>query len=539
MADPTAVESSHWHARFGPLLSEAETRLGGEQPNLVQMADLQIIPMPNGSLSVAEVSKHIGFPVHRTYFISDVPTGQGRGGHGHRNLRQCFVCVKGTVNLVITRGERTQTIRLGVTPQAAIVGRGCWRDLNDFSADAVVLVMASEEYDEADYIRDRADFVAWERGEATVTAVPYLDLARQADAIGPEIELAMRRVMKSGRFIGGAEVERFESAFATYCGAEHMVGVGNGLDALSLTLRAWGIGPGDEVVTPAHTFIATALAIEAVGATAVLVDVEAGTGLIDVDRAAEAITSRTRALLPVHLYGHPADMDGLRGVLGNRDVPILEDAAQAHGARYKGRPCGGLGDAAAFSFYPTKNLGALGDGGGVVTGDPLCANRVRRLANYGSAAKYVHEIFGGNSRLDPLHAAVLSVKLERLDAWNQRRRDLAALYLEGLAGIEGLLLPAVRAWAEPVWHVFAVRAPGRRDALQAYLESHGVGTNIHYPTPLHLQPCYAGRWSPGAFPVAEALGASLLSLPLDPLHTDSEIQFVIDKVRVFFGPKPW
>jgi dTDP-3-amino-3,4,6-trideoxy-alpha-D-glucose transaminase len=530
-----AGDQSHWHAHFGPLLTEAQSRLG-ETVSLVRMTDLQIIPMPNGSLSIAEVSKHIGFPVHRTYFITDVPAGEGRGAHGHRNLRQCFVCLKGRVNLAVTRGETTQTVRLGATPQAAVVGPGCWRDLSNFSPGAVVFVMASEEYDEADYIRDPAEFAAWERGETAVTSVPYVDLARQAKEIGPELELAMRRVVKSGRFIGGGEVERFEETFAAYCGGEHMVGVGNGLEALSLILRAWGIGPGDEVITPAHTFIATALAVDAVGATPVLVDVEADTGLIDVDLTARAITERTRAVLPVHLYGHPADMDGLRAVLGDRDIFILEDAAQAHGARYKGRRCGGLGDAAAFSFYPTKNLGALGDGGAIVTDDGPCADRARRLANYGSAAKYVHEVIGGNSRLDPLQAAVLSVKLERLDRWNERRRALAALYLDGLAGIDGLCLPAVRSWAEPVWHVFAVRAPGRRDALQAYLETNGVGVNIHYPTPVHLQPCYAGRWRRGQFPVAEAFGDSLLSLPLDPHHTASEIGFVIDKVRAFFRP---
>jgi dTDP-4-amino-4,6-dideoxygalactose transaminase len=313
-----------------------------------------------------------------------------------------------------------------------------------------------------------------------------------------------------------------------------MVGVGNGLEALSLALRAWNVGPGDEVIAPAHTFIATALAIDAVGATPVLVDVEPDTGLIDPRLVAEAITPRTRALLPVHLYGHPVDMDGLTAAAGH--LPIIEDAAQAHGALYKGRRCGALGEAAAFSFYPTKNLGALGDGGGIVFDDPARAFAARRLANYGSTAKYVHEALGTNSRLDPIQAAVLSVKLERLDAWNARRRTLAALYLDGLSDVDGLDLPAVRPWAEPVWHVFAVRAPGRRDALQAWLEAGGVGTNIHYPTPVHLQPCYAGRWRSGQFPVAEALGASLLSLPLDPSHTDSEIRFVIDRVRAFFRP---
>jgi dTDP-4-amino-4,6-dideoxygalactose transaminase len=286
---------------------------------------------------------------------------------------------------------------------------------------------------------------------------------------------------------------------------------------------------------PAHTFVATAMAVEDVGAEVVLVDVEADTGLMDVARLESAIGARTRAVIPVHLYGQAVDMDGLARAVGGLDIRILEVACQAHGARYKGRRCGSLGDAAAYSFYPTKNLGALGDGGALATGSADLAERVRMLANYGSAEKYDHRVLGRNSRLDPLQAAVLAVKLDRLDAWNARRGQLALRYFMGLAGVRGVELPAVRGWAEPVWHVFAIRAPGVRDALQAHLAANGVGTNIHYPTPVHLQPCYAGRWRKGQFPVAEALADSLLSLPLDPTHTDREIDFVIDRVREFFG----
>jgi dTDP-4-amino-4,6-dideoxygalactose transaminase len=267
----------------------------------------------------------------------------------------------------------------------------------------------------------------------------------------------------------------------------------------------------------------------------VLADVEADTGLMDMRLMADLITSRTRAVVPVHLYGQPADMDGLRAAIGARDIKILEDAAQAHGARYKGRRCGALGDAAAFSFYPTKNLGALGDGGALVTSDTEMADAARMIANYGSAEKYRHEILGRNSRLDPLQAAVLSLKLEHLDAWNARRSQLALRYFLGLTDVRGLELPSVRGWAEPVWHVFPVRAPGVRDELQAFLAEHGVGTNIHYPIPVHLQPCYQGRWREGDFPVAEALAKSLLSLPLDPMHTDREIDLVIRRVREFFS----
>jgi dTDP-4-amino-4,6-dideoxygalactose transaminase len=516
-------------------LRETESPSGVAAAAIVQLVELQTIPMVNGILGVAEVSRHIGFPVHRAYYIRDVPAGESRGGHGHRALRQCFLCLRGSAQLSVSRGGRTQVVELCRPSQAAVVGPGCWRDLSDFSEDSVIIVLASEEYDEADYIRDHGDFSRWDAGDEPVHEVPYLDLARGARDIGPELELAMRRVLKSGRFIGGDEVARFERDFADLCGAEAAVGVGNGLDALSLALRAWGVGPGDEVIVPAHTFIASALAVEDAGASPVLVDVEPDTGLMDMRQVAGAIGERTRAVMPVHLYGHPVDMDGLAAAIDGRDIKVLEDACQAHGALYRGRSCGSLGDAAAFSFYPTKNLGALGDGGAVTTPDAALAERVRLLANYGSRQKYLHEVAGRNSRLDPLQAAVLGVKLTHLELWNARRSELALRYLAGLADVRDLGLPPVRGWAQPVWHVFAVRAPGVRDALQDFLAARGVGSNIHYPIPVHLQPCYRGRWAAGDFPVAERLAASVLSLPLDATHSNREIDFVIDRVREFFG----
>jgi dTDP-4-amino-4,6-dideoxygalactose transaminase len=523
---------AHKHAL--PVAEPVASAADAVEP-IVRLVELQTIPMQNGILGVAEVSKHIGFPVHRAYYIRDVPTGSSRGAHGHRHLRQCFLCLRGSVRLTLMRGGRQETVTLDRPSQAAVVGAGCWRDLSDFSEDSVVIVLASDEYDEADYIRDYAEFLRWDAGREPVTSVPYLDLARGTQALAAEIELAMRRVVRSGRLIGGPEVEAFEAEFAAYCGAGEMVGCGNGLDALILALKAWDIGPGDEVIVPAHTFIATALAVDEVGATPVLVDVEPDTGLIDVGRVAEAITPNTRAIIPVHLYGHPIDMDRLAAVIAGRDIKVLEDACQAHGARYKGRRCGSLGHAAAFSFYPTKNLGGLGDGGAVTTRDAGLAGRVRMLANYGSREKYRHEVIGRNSRLDPLQAAVLGAKLGHLDAWNARRSELALRYFLGLSDVRALQLPAVRAWAEPVWHVYPVRAPGVRDQLQAFLAERGIGTNIHYPEPVHLQACYAGRWSKGDFPVAEALAESLLSLPLDPTHTNREIDLVIARVREFFG----
>jgi len=246
--------------------------------------------MPNGILGVAEVSKHIGFPVHRAYYIRDVPTGDGRGSHGHKALRQCFLCLRGSVTITIEKHGRKETVRLDRPSQAAVVSAGCWRDLSDFSHDSVIIVLASDEYDESDYIRDHAEFVRWDKGDEPVTAVPYLDLQRGSRALGAEMELAMRRVLRSGQLIGGPELAAFETRFADYCEADHMVGLGNGLDALVLALRAWGIGPGDEVIVPAHTFVASALAVDEVGADLVLVDVEPDTGLMDMGKLDKAIT---------------------------------------------------------------------------------------------------------------------------------------------------------------------------------------------------------------------------------------------------------
>ena len=365
--------------------------------------------------------------------------------------------------------------------------------------------------------------------------IPFVDLRAQYLSIKDEVDAAIQNILNTTQFTLGSEVAAFEEEFAAYSGAKIGVGVNNGTSALHLALLAAGVGPGDEVITVPFTFVASVAAIHYTGAKAVLVDIDPVTYTMDPAGIEAAITPRTKAIVPVHLYGQPADIDGLRAAIGGRDIKILEDAAQAHGARYKGRRCGALGDAAAFSFYPTKNLGALGDGGALVTSDAGTADAARMIANYGSAEKYRHEILGRNSRLDPLQAAVLSLKLEHLDAWNARRSQLALRYFLGLSDVRGLELPSVRGWAEPVWHVFAVRAPGVRDDLQAFLASHGVGTNIHYPIPVHLQPCYAGRWREGDFPVAEALAKSLLSLPLDPMHTDREIDLVIRRVREFFN----
>ena len=336
--------------------------------------------------------------------------------------------------------------------------------------------------------------------------------------------------MASGWYIGGPEVEAFEQEFAAYTQAQHCIGVANGLDALHLALRAIDVGPGDEVIVPSNTYIATWLAVSQCGATPVPVEPDARTFNIDPARIESAITPRTRVILPVHLYGQPADMDPVLAIARKYRLRVLEDGAQAHGARYKGQRLGAHGDAVAWSFYPGKNLGAMGDGGAVTTNDAQIADRIRVLRNYGSRVKYVCEVKGYNSRLDPLQAAILRVKLTRLDEWNARRSAIAQRYQRDLVGC-GMTLPHVPDWAEPVWHLYVVLYP-RRDALQQELTDAGVGTLIHYPIPPHRQQAYAqAGWGPGAFPIAERMADEVLSLPMGPHLQTGQLDAVLAASR--------
>ena len=362
--------------------------------------------------------------------------------------------------------------------------------------------------------------------------VPFLDIGAATAEIRLELDDALGRVLTSGWYILGSEVEAFEREFAAYVGAEHCVGVGNGFDAIELALRALGVAAGDEVIVPSNTYIATWLAVTRLGARVVPVEPNLGTYNVDPDLIEDAITPRTRAIVAVHLYGHPADMDSLQRIASTRGLWLVEDAAQAHGASSNGRKAGVLGDAAAWSFYPTKNLGALGDGGAVTTNDPDVADRVRVLRNYGSRTKYVNEIRGVNSRLDELQAAVLRLKLPLLNGWNERRRRVAKRYIEGLRGT-ALTLPSTPPGVDPVWHLFVVRSDAR-DRLREHLTKNGVQTLIHYPIPPHLQAAYADLgYSVGAFPIAERLHHEMLSLPIGPHLTDGQVRDVIAAVRSF------
>lgn len=359
--------------------------------------------------------------------------------------------------------------------------------------------------------------------------VPFLSLAPVYDEIAGELDAAFRRTMRSGWFILGEEVERFERAFATFCGAAHCVGVGNGLDALTLALKAWEIGGGDEVIVPSNTYIATWLAATHAGARPVPVEPDPATYNLDPARIESAITSRTRAIIAVHLYGQAADMTAIREIAARRGVHLLEDAAQAAGARHRGAAAGVLGDAAGFSFYPGKNLGAFGDAGAVVTNDATLADRVRVLRNYGSRIKYRNEVKGFNSRLDTLQAALLGPRLAILGEWNARRARIAARYLDSLRDT-GLLLPRVSAGNEHTWHLFVVRSR-RRDDLQKALAARGVETLIHYPVPPHLQPAYADLGHKrGDFPISEAIHGEVLSLPMGPHLSEAQVDHVIASV---------
>jgi dTDP-3-amino-3,4,6-trideoxy-alpha-D-glucose transaminase len=364
--------------------------------------------------------------------------------------------------------------------------------------------------------------------------IPFLDVPAAYAELRDELDDAARRVMASGQYILGPEVTAFEEEFAAYCGTRHAIGVGSGLDALRLILLGYGVGHRDEVIVPSNTFIATWLAVSQAGATPVPVEPDPETHNITAQAVEAVLTPSTKAIMPVHLYGQAADMDGLVALGRDRGIPVIEDAAQAQGARYRGRRTGGLGDAAGFSFYPGKNLGAMGDAGAVTTDDDALAERVRMLRNYGSKVKYHHDVPGLNTRLDSLQAAVLRIKLRRLDDWNERRRAVAARYLERLAAVEGLVLPAVADWAEPVWHLFVVRHP-QRDALQGRLAAAGIDTIIHYPIPPHLSGAYATRFAGGGLPVTERLANEVLSLPMGPHLPLEDAEHVAEAVRDAVG----
>jgi dTDP-4-amino-4,6-dideoxygalactose transaminase len=368
-----------------------------------------------------------------------------------------------------------------------------------------------------------------------MTRIPYLDLKAVNAEIQSELDRAYAQVMASGWYILGKAVEAFEGAFADYLGVRHCVGVGNGLEALHMILRAYGIGPGDEVIVPSNTYIATWLAVTYAGATPIPVEPDPQSYNLDPNRIEASLTENTRAILPVHLYGQAADMSPIMAIASRRDLVVIEDAAQAHGAFDQGRRCGRLGHAAGFSFYPGKNLGALGDAGAVTTDDDSLAEKVRALRNYGSKKKYHNEVLGFNSRLDELQAAFLSVKLPHLDGWNDHRRQIAEVYTAAFRQISELTVPRTLEPESHVWHIYPLRC-SQRDGLQAHLERAGIGTLIHYPIPPHLSEAYAFLgFTQGDFPIAETIAQTELSLPISPVMTMDEVEAVVGAILDYFG----
>lgn len=362
--------------------------------------------------------------------------------------------------------------------------------------------------------------------------IPFVSFLAMEKELNNEIHEAFERVFNRSWYIGGVEDESFEKKFAEFCGSQYCVGTGNGLDALMLALKAFGIGEGDEVIVPSNTYIATALAVTYVGATPVLVEPDIRTFNMNPELIEEAITSKTKAIMPVHLYGQACDMDNIMDIAHKYNLRVVEDCAQAHGATYKGKKVGTFGDVAGFSFYPGKNLGALGDAGAIVTNEKKLADKIRALGNYGSDYKYHHIYKGNNSRLDELQAAFLSVKLPYLDKMNSERRRIANRYLSEIKN-NRIILPLVPDYAVPVWHIFGIRCE-ERDLLDKYLRNAGIGTNKHYPIPIHLQECYKDLgFRRGDFPISEEISNTELSLPMYYGMTDDEISYVIKMLNKF------
>lgn len=364
-------------------------------------------------------------------------------------------------------------------------------------------------------------------------AIPFVDLQAQYQTIKSEIDPAVHRVLDKGDYILGQAVRDFEAAFATYCEAEYAIGVDSGYSALELALIGLGVGPGDEVITAANTFVATVLAIHNTGATPVLVDMHPDFYTLDPDKLEAAITPKTKAIMPVHLYGQTVDMDPILAVAEKHGLYVVEDAAQAHGERYKGRRIGSIGHAAGFSFYPGKNLGAYGDGGAVVTNDADLAERIVLLRNLGQKVKYHHIVKGFNNRLDTIQAAVLGVKLNHLDGWNAGRRQAAAWYSEQLAGLP-VKTPQTAVYAEHVFHLYVIEVPSKRQELQEYLKAHGIASGLHYPIPIHCLEAFAELpYSKGDFPHTEAAAGKILSLPMFAELTKEDVTFVADHIGKF------
>ena len=504
-----------------------------DQPIIVP---LQQIKQPTGELIIAEVNKAIPFTPKRQYALVTNEKPARRGAHSHKALEQFMICLTGQCEIELEGAVGKIQFALTDNHSGLYIPPGYWRDIK-LAPNTCLSVLASEMYDEEDYIRNYDAFKNWLKHQSVVSSVPFIALDRCHSTLKLDLQLGLDREIDNNQLILGNSVTQFEANFAQYCDAQHAISCGNGLDALTLALKAAGIGAGDEVIVPANSFIATALAVEAAGATSVFIDCDLQTYGMDVEALENVITEKTAAIIPVHLYGIPVDMEKIMAIAEKHHLFVLEDAAQAHGALYKGHKVGSLGHAAALSFYPTKNLGALGDGGIIVANDIAIADKARLLANYGSKQKYHYETKGVNSRLDSLQAAFLNTKLPYLDSWNQKRRELATIYFNELSQIAAITLPTIAKNIEPVWHVFPIMLKDHqtREKLLQALQQQNIGTNIHYPIPIHQSHAYGLNIS---MPNVENLSAKTLSLPMDPFLTSVEIQYVCQAIKNVIAHPP-
>ena len=497
------------------------------------LVELPVVPADSSKLGFVEISKHCHFYIKRHYYITNENTETRRGFHAHKKLKQFLMVLSGEIKIYLERKGDKYTFVLNDLQKGLYIPPGYWR-IFSLAPHTVLSVLASEEYDENDYIRSYDEFNLFHENKEKILNVPYSTISRCHETLQYHLSKAFEDTIKSNDYIQGNSVKAFELNFANYCNTTHAIGCGNGLDAISLILRALEIGEGDEVIVPANSFIATALAVENCGAKSVFVDCHPKTYSIDADRIKDAITDKTKAIIVVHLYGIPANMDYIMNIAQKYNLYVIEDAAQAHGALYKGRKVGSIGHAGAFSFYPTKNLGAMGDAGCVVTSNTELANKIRILGQYGSKIKYHHESKGVNSRLDTIQAEILNLKLPLLDQWNEKRRTLAKIYFGELKNQKEISLPEVFKDSTPVWHAFPIRVDSSiRSHLINYLNDNGVGTNIHYPIPIHQSLAYRIN-KQKLLPYIEQYSSELLSLPLEPYHNEKEIYYVCTKIKEYF-----
>lgn len=501
-----------------------------------RVVELSSYAVKNGVINVAEFGSELPFVAKRNYLITAKDASIKGGEHAHKDLDQFFMCVKGSFNIKLSDGQQTFEFELSTISVGLFVPAGWWRTY-DLSEDGVVSVLASEVYDEHDYIHD---FKELQKFHQKQKEIPFLDLRSVNRQYETDFLDSLSKSIHTSSFVDGVKVERFERDFSEYCGTKYAVSCGNGYDALYLALLALGVGSGDEVIVPSNTFIATAFAVSRTGATPVFVDCTQTDYSLDVTQLNEVFSNKTVGVIPVHLFGIPANMDEINSFAVKKGLFVIEDAAQAHGAKYKSKRVGSLGDVGCFSFYPSKNLGALGDAGCITTNDPSVARKIRLLRNYGSEEKYIHETFGMNSRMDAIQAAFLSTKLKGLNVDNELRLKIASTYTQKLRDIKNMLVVNPRDNVTPSWHLYPiVLKSGNPTSMLDFLAKRGVQAGRHYPVPAHLSPVYNNGNLPSRrsndLSCSERYSSNCVSLPIDPHLSGSSIDDITDAVADYFN----